>query len=193
MQTSTKKLAQAALLLALCLISQYFKNLSVYLTGPVINAVLLIAALSIGVQYGVILSVITPVTAFLIAGSPIMAGIPLVIPAIMAGNILYVVIVWLFQKKLRRTGIASIRLPLGMLTASLCKAAFMGVVIVLVLLPLFGNNIAAHLPKPEALPLVLATAKMTFSVTQLVTALLGSLLAYLIWLPLRKYLAGQKL
>ena len=67
----------------------------------------------------------------------------------------------------------------------------MGVVIVLIILPIFGDNIASKLPKPEALPVVLATAKVTFSITQLTTALIGSVLAYVIWMPLKKYLKAE--
>ena len=84
------------------------------------------------------------------------------------------------------------RLPLGMVLGSICKAVFMAAVIVGILLPVFGDNIVSHLPKPEALPGVLATARVTFSVTQLVTALIGSLLAWLIWNPLKVYLKGEK-
>lgn len=182
MKISTKKLAQTALLLAICLMSQYFKNISVYITGPIINACLIIAVLSIGLASGIILSVITPVTAFLITGSPIMAAIPLVIPAVMGGNIVLVLCTYFFQKKCR----LSFRLPLGLAVGSVVKAVFMGIVIVCILLPLFGGNVASYLPKPEALPKVLATAKVTFSITQLITALIGSALALAVWAPLKK-------
>ncbi len=187
MKSNTKKLAQAALLLAICLLSQYFKNLSVYITGPVINACLIIATLAVGLPWALLLSVITPVTAFFISGSPIMAAIPLMFPAVMAGNAILVLFAYYFEKKLK----TSWRLPAGLICGSLCKALFMGLVIVGVLLPVFGSNIASHLPKPEALPGVLATAKVTFSVTQLVTGLIGSVLAYLIWMPLKKYLKNE--
>lgn len=187
MKTNTQKLVQTALLLTICLLSQYFKNISVYLTGPVINACLLVAVLAIGLPWALLLCVITPVTAFFISGSPIMAGIPLMFPAIMGGNAVYVFLTYFFETRLR----AAWKLPCGMLAASFAKALFMGLVIVGVLLPVFGANIAPHLPKPEALPKVLAAAKVTFSLTQLVTALLGSLLAYLIWMPLKKYLHSK--
>ena len=68
----------------------------------------------------------------------------------------------------------------------------MGILIVLILLPTFGDQIAAKLPKPAALPAVLQTAKITFSVTQLTTALIGSLIAYLIWIPLSRYLKSEE-
>ena len=90
MNSKTKKLAQTALLLTICLLSQYFKNLSVYITGPVINACLILCVLTAGLAWASILCVVTPITAFFIAGSPIMAGIPLMFPAIMAGNFILV-------------------------------------------------------------------------------------------------------
>lgn len=182
MKLSTKQLVQTALLLAICVASQYFKNISVYITGPVVNTTIIIAVLAVGLWSGLLISIVAPVTAFFFTGSPIMAAIPLMFPAVMAGNAVLAVCVWYFQNKFKW------RLPAGLAAGSVLKALFMGIVIVLILLPVFGDNIASHLPKPEALPAVLATAKTTFSVTQLITSLIGSVLAYLIWLPLQKYL-----
>lgn len=191
MKLSTRQLAQTALLLAICIASQFFKNLSVYITGPVVNTTIIIAVLAVGLWSGILISVIAPVTAFFISGSPIMAAIPLMFPAVMGGNMILAVCAWYstryFQNKPKFKG----NLPAGLIAGSVLKAAFMGILIVLILLPAFGGNIAARLPKPEALPGVLATAKITFSVTQLITALTGSLLAYIIWMPLKKYLRAE--
>ncbi len=187
MKITTKQLVQTALLLAICIASQYFKNLSVYITGPIVNLTIILAVLSVGLWSGLLLSIIAPVTAFFFTGSPIMAAIPLMFPAVMAGNAVLAVTVWYFQKKTSFKW----RLPAGLIAGSVLKAVFMGIVIVLIILPIFGDNIASKLPKPEALPMVLATAKVTFSVTQLTTALIGSVLAYLIWMPLKKYLKTE--
>lgn len=187
MKISTKQLAQTALLLAICIISQYFKNLSVYITGPIVNTTIIIATLAVGLWSGILISIIAPITAFFFTGSPIMSAIPLMFPVIMLGNIILIATIWYFREKKSFKW----KLPAGMIAGSVLKAIFMGVMVVFVLFPLFGDNIAARLPKPEALPKVLATAKITFSVTQLITALLGSLLAYLIWLPLKKYLKSE--
>lgn len=187
MKLSTKQLAQSALLLAVCIISQYFKNFSAYITGPVVNTVIIIAVLAVGLWSALIISIIAPVTAFFFTGSPVMAAIPLMFPAIMAGNIVLALTVWYFQNKLNFRA----HLPAGLIAGSVLKAVFMGVVIVLIILPVFGNNVASKLPNPDALPMVLATAKTTFSVTQLITALIGSILACLIWLPLKKYLKNN--
>lgn len=184
---NTKKLAQAALLLSLCIVSQFFKNLSVYITGPIINACLIIAVLAVGLSWALVLCAITPVTSFFITGSPIMAGIPAVIPAIMAGNAILVLCVFFFHQKWKSRW----HLPAGMLVGSVCKALFMGIVIVKILLASYGSNIASRLPNPDSLPKVLEAAKLQFSVTQLVTALIGSALAYLVWMPLQKYLQNE--
>ena len=187
MTFKTKQFVQTALLLALCIVSQYFKNFSVYITGPIINTILIIATLAVGLYSGLIISVITPVTAFIITGSPIMAAIPAILPVIILGNVILVCSTYYFQNKHN----FKYHLQAGLFVGSILKAIFMGAVIVLVLLPLLGDNIASHLPKPEVLPMVLATAKITFSVTQLITAFLGSILAYLIWMPLKKYLKAE--
>ena len=195
MKFTTRGLVQTGLLLAVCIASQVFKNLSVYLTGPIVNTTIILAVLAVGLWSGILIGVIAPVSAFFISGSPIMAAIPLMFPVIMGGNIILAVCVQFFYSKKSVSGknntskgCASQRLITGLILGSVLKAAFMGAVIVLILLPSFGSNIAARLPKPEALPGVLATARITFSLTQLITALTGSLLAYLVWIPLKKYL-----
>lgn len=187
MKITTKQLVQTALLLTICIVSQYFKNLSVYITGPIVNLTIILAVLSVGLWSGLLLSIIAPVTAFFFTGSPIMAAIPLMFPAVMAGNAVLAITVWYFQEKTSFKW----RLPAGLIAGSVLKAIFMGVVIVLIILPIFGDNIASKLPKPEALPVVLTTAKVTFSITQLTTALIGSVLAYVIWMPLKKYLKAE--
>ena len=187
MKITTKQLVQTALLLTICIVSQYFKNLSVYITGPIVNLTIILAVLSVGLWSGLLLSIIAPVTAFFFTGSPIMEAIPLMFPSVMAGNAVLAITVWYFQKKTSFKW----RLPAGLIAGSILKAIFMGVVIVLIILPIFGDNLALKLPKPEALPVVLATAKVTFSITQLTTALIGSALAYVIWMPLKKYLKAE--
>ena len=73
MKIKTKQITVTAIMLAICLVSQFFKNLSVYITGPIINAALILTVLYAGMACGIILSIITPVTSFFITGSPVMA------------------------------------------------------------------------------------------------------------------------
>lgn len=173
MKVTTKQITTTAVLLAICIVSQFFKNASVYITGPVINACLIIAALSVGMVCGIILAVITPVTAFIISGSPIMSAIPMIIPCVMIGNAILVIGVSLLAKKIKGNG----GLIAGMAAGSVVKALFMGVVIGLVLIPSLI---------PEAMAPKMTVFQTTFSVTQLITAIIGSVYAFIIWIPLKK-------
>lgn len=171
----TRQLTLTALLLALCIASQFLKNTSVYLTGPVINCILILATVFCGLWSAVALSLITPLTSWLITGSPLMSAIPMIVPCIMAGNVILAVSVWVSIRKSRRTQ----NLLLGTLLGAVFKAAFMGSTISLLLLPLLGPT--TGLPAPA-----LAAARVTFSLTQLITALLGGVLAVLIVPTLRR-------
>lgn len=184
---TTKQITTTALLLAICIVSQYFKNISPYITGPIVNATIILAVLGVGLYSGIIISVIAPITAFFFTGSPIMASIPLMFPIVMAGNVILALFTCFFQVKFK----FKYHLASGLMLGSIAKAVFMGIVVVLIVLPLFGHSIAANLPKPEALPAVLAAAKITFSVTQLITSITGSILACIIWLPLKKALKND--
>ncbi len=175
MKFTTKQLAQTGLLLALCIASQFFKNLSVYITGPIVNTIIIIAVLSVGLFSGIIISIIAPITAFLITSSPIIAAIPAIMPVIMLGNCILAVFVWLFNSKIH----FKLSLPTGMIIGSVIKSIFMAVIIINVLFTMFGGALNDK---------QLAMGKTTFSTVQLITALIGSVLAYLIWIPLKKYL-----
>lgn len=45
MKIQTKQITVTAIMLAICIVSQFFKNLSVYITGPIINAALILTVL----------------------------------------------------------------------------------------------------------------------------------------------------
>lgn len=173
MKITTKQITTTAVLLAICIVSQLFKNASVYITGPVINACLVIAVLSAGTACGLILAVITPVTAYLITGSPIMSAIPAIIPCVMIGNIILVLGVALLTKKGKGNG----NLIAGMAVGVVVKAFFMGIVISLLLIP---NLI------PAAMEAKMTVFQTTFSVTQLICGIIGSIYAFIIWIPLKK-------
>ncbi|MCD8352714.1 MAG: ECF transporter S component [Clostridiales bacterium] len=177
MNEKTRILCRTALLLALAVISQFFKNTSVYITGPIVNCILLIAVLSCGLASSTALSLITPITSWVITGNPIMSAMPVIPFCIMGGNFLLVLCTWLFVRKKETNG----SLISGMVVGSVVKAAFMAVTIVLLVLQLLGPSSGL----PEA---ALTVAKTTFSVTQLITSLLGSLLAFLVWQPLKNVL-----
>ena len=147
MKMKTRQITVTAIMLAICIASQFFKNLSVYITGPIINAALILTVLYAGLVCGIILSIITPVTAFFITGSPVMAAIPAMFPCITAGN------------------------------------AILVLVISLIILP---NML------PEKMAPMLKVLQLQFSLTQVVTSLIGGVYAFIIAAALRKTSLGKQ-
>lgn len=54
MKMKTRQITVTAIMLAICIASQFFKNLSVYITGPIINAALILTVLYAGLVCGII-------------------------------------------------------------------------------------------------------------------------------------------
>ncbi len=184
----SKQIAYTAVLLAICIVSQIFKNLSVFITGPIINACIVIAVLTSGLVWGIILSVITPVTAYFIAASPVMMAVPGIIPLIMAGNaVLAIATNFLLKKDIENgKGLRDIKSYVKAVICAACKGLFMGLTISLWLLPTF---IPAESPLMKKLPVF----QTTFSVTQFVTACIGFVYAFIIWAVLGKRLGRDNL
>ena len=172
-----KQIALTGILLGLCIVSQVFKNLSIFITGPVINACIVLAVLAVGLPCGIILSVITPVTAYFIAASPVMMAVPGIVPLIMLGNIVLAVSVhFLLKKNMVKGGRSGggIKSYIMAAVCALLKGAVMGLTISLWLLPTFI---------PEASPLreKMPVFQTTFSLFQFLTALIGFVYVFIIW------------
>lgn len=161
-------ITRTAILLALCVAVQQFKTLSQFITGPLVNAILIIAALAVGLWSGVCIAVLSPIMAALISPAPIMKLMPQLIPMIMLGNILIVVFAWALRNK---------KIWVGLVLGSLAKAGFLALALAVVVLPFFGGGL-------NDAQRTAVTAM--FSYNQLITALIGSALCLLIWPRLRK-------
>ncbi len=163
LRITTKQITTTALLLTLCIVFQSMKGLSVYLTGSAVNCILVIAVLYCGLFSGTCIAVLAPIVAYFIGATPIINMIPLMMPVIMLGNELLVLGVWLFRRK---------RLEVGMLFGCIAKALFLWVTVWFVVLPIWGTNL------PNAMVMAVKT---TFSVTQFITACIGSAIAWVIY------------
>lgn len=159
----TKKIVMTAVLLALCIVFQSMKGISVYLTGTAVNTFLIMAALLVGTGSSVFLAAATPFIAYLMGATPIMQMIPLMIPTVMAGNI----ILSLCAAKGRKG-----RLAAWLAAGAVLKAAALWIFVWYAVLPFFG----AGVPEPMQV-----AVKATFSVTQLITAAAGGVIAYMIY------------
>lgn len=245
MKLNVGVLCRTALLLALCIASQFLKNTSVYITGSIVNAILIISTLSCGFLSAAAISVIAPLTSWWITGSPIMSAYPVIVPLVMISNLIIVACVWLFAKYLDKKFSPVEQLPfsdvrfrlvilivfiacalwaaitiafISTITTALQFAEYstllvvilsliVGVFLVFVCLwalvsrfpntwaPIAGMVIGSVIKAmflwiavvkivlPDGAP---GAVKLTFSVAQLLTALIGSVLAFLVWLPLKK-------
>ena len=182
----TKQIAITALLLAVCIASQFFKNLSIFITGPIINVCLLLTVLTAGLPAAIALSVITPVTAFFIAASPVMTAVPAIVPFIMAGNVVLVVCFnFLMKKDLLGDGLKKISSYFKAIVCALAKGVFMGLTISLWLLPTF-------IPAESPLRAKMSVFQMTFSVFQFITALIGFVYLFIIWAVLKKTMMKEQ-
>ena len=179
---NTKKIVTTAVLLALCIVFQSMKGISVYLTGTAVNTFLIMAALLVGTGSSVFLAVITPLVAYLMGATPIMQMIPLMVPTVMEGD----------GRAGRRgparpalseTNIAIIaetaasagrkkQLPFWLAAGAVLKAVVLWLLVWYVMLPFFGAGV------PEPMQLVVKT---TFSVTQFITAAVGGVIAYIVY------------
>ena len=179
----TREIAITAALLAICIISQVFKNLSIFITGPIINACLVIAVLAVNLPSGIILSIITPITAYFIAASPVMMMVPLIIVFIMGGNMVLVVAThFLLKKELYKAGgLKNFKSYIFAVVCALLKGLFMGLTISLWLLPTF-------IPQDSKLYAKLSVFQTTFSVYQFITACIGFVYAFIIWAALSRFL-----
>lgn len=181
----TKQLVQTALLLAICLMSQYFRQMGQHFTGTIVNAAMILAVLTVGRSGGLLIGMLSPFTSLLLSPSPIISALPPLLPVIILGNCLLVVCLHgaltvgspnKKENKIAPPGPRRLLLGLGL--ASILKSGFLTGCMLGIILPLWGGK----LPAPMA-----AAAKIAFSVTQLITAMSGSLLVLLIWPALRKY------
>lgn len=177
MKLTTKKITTTAILLALCIAMQCLKGVSVYITGPFVNATIILGAWAAGWFGGLSIALISPLVAFALGMTPVLNFMPQMILVIMAGNALMAVAAKIIENK------GNLLEPLGLIVGSGVKALFLWLSVWYFMLPTFGTHI------PEKMQTAIKT---TFSLTQLITALIGSAIAWLIWLRLRRLFEKDK-
>ena len=162
----TKTAVMLALLIALQVIT---KPLGQLVTGSFVNAVLAVTVLVAGLSSGITVALISPVLAYLLGIAPQI----LTVPAIMAGNTVFVVLLCTIagkdSKKLLRQVIA-------WAAAAVAKFAVLyGIVAGLICGVLADTLLASGTLKPP----MLQALPVTFGLPQLLTALIGGGVALL--------------
>ena len=168
----------AAMLALLVVLQALTKPLGQLVTGSCVNAVLAIAALVGGLPCGLTVALISPVLAFLLGIAPQI----LTVPAIMAGNTIYVVLLQLLADP---AGKKVVKQVIALVVAAAAKFATLYAIVVLLICGVLSENLlAAGTLKPPMLKALPAT----FSWPQLFTALIGGTVALLIVPTLKKAL-----
>lgn len=169
-------ITETALMLALLIVVQAAtKPLGQLVTGSCVNGVLAISALFVGGWSGVLIALVSPVLAFLLGLAPNV----LVVPAIMLGNLTYVVLLFVLTKESVLSRIAA------WLVASAAKFAVLYLVVSKIICGVASSWLMGQGLLKEQMLKVLP---VTFGVTQLFTALIGGFVAILIAPVLRKAL-----
>lgn len=166
-----RKITQTAVLLALLVALQALTaGLGQIVTGSCVNAVLAVAALTVGWAGGLAIALVSPILAYLLSIAPQV----LTVPAIMAGNAVYVLLLYLLLGKKERLLWQKI---VAWLAASLSKFAVLyGIVVKLICGVLAEKLLSAGTLKQP----MIAALSVKFGWMQLVTALIGGALALLI-------------
>ncbi len=179
MNKSIRWITETAVLLALLITLQAVtKPLGQLVTGSCVNAILAVAALFAGLGSGLVIAVISPILAFLLGIAPQI----LTVPAIMAGNAVFIVLLHFLADPSGRRIAKNI---LAWLMAAAVKFAVLYLIVAKVICGLLSEALletgTLKAPMLQALP-------ATFSWPQLFTALIGGAVALLVTPILRKAL-----
>ena len=179
MNKKIRWITETALMLALLVSLQAItKPLGQIVTGSCVNAILAISALVGGLSSGLTVALISPVLAFLLGIAPM----PLTVPAIMAGNCVYV---WMLHLLADKTDKVPVKQVVAWVIAAAAKFSTLYILVAQLICGILADSlIASGVMKPamvNALP-------VTFGLPQLITALIGGAVALLIFPVLRKAL-----
>jgi len=163
-------ISQTALMLALLIVMQAAtRSMSQFVTGALVNMVLLVSTFIVGLSGGLIVALASPLLAFMLGMGPMFVQI---IVFVALGNAVLVSTAWLLAHKNMGSNELKdkAKTALSLVAAAALKTLFLWVGLVKVALPLIPG-----LKEPQ-----IAVISVSFSWPQLITGLLGGCLALLI-------------
>jgi hypothetical protein len=179
MNKKIRWITQTAVMLALLVALQALtKPMGQLVTGSFVNAILAVTVLIAGLSSGITVALISPVLAYLLGIAPQI----LTVPAIMAGNTVYVVLLYCIAGKNSKN---LLRQAAAWVTAAAAKFTVLYAIVVWLMCGVFSQ---ALLASGAMKPPMLKALPATFSWPQLITALIGGAVALVIVPVLRKAL-----
>lgn len=175
-------ITRTAIFIALLVAAQYItSSLGQFVTGSIVNFLLIAATLTSGIYSGIAVAAVSPVAAWLIGITPV----PYIVPMIIVGNIVIVIVYGLLLKKssslegLKKYALWAAAVVSGAVAKFL--ALYLGIVVIL--LPLITG--ALKPPQVKAL-------SASFSYPQLITALIGGAIAIAVVPPVQAALKKSR-
>lgn len=179
MNKKIRWITETAIMLALLVTLQALtKPLGQLVTGSCVNTVLAVSALVGGLWCGLTVAVISPILAFLLG----IALQILTVPAIMAGNAVFVLLLSLLADK---NGKNLVKQGIAWVVSAAAKFVTLYVIVVKIICGVMASSLLASGALKEPM---LKALPATFSWPQLFTALIGGAIALLIVPVLRKAL-----
>ena len=164
-------IAETAIMLALLVTLQALtKPAGQLVTGSCVNTILAISALAGGLGCGLTVAVISPILAFLLGIAPQI----LTVPAIMVGNAVFVVLLYLLAD---RKGKNVVKQVIAWIVAAVAKFAALYLIVVQLICGVLSSSLLASGALKEPM---LKALPATFSYPQLITALIGGAIALVI-------------
>ena len=162
--SSLKTLCRTAIFLALLIAVQFVtRSMGQYVTGSLVNLILIASGLMCGLWGGLAVAVLSPICAFFIGIGP---AFPQVVPAVALGNAV-LVLLWVLIAGAKNAPIA--RQAIALVVAAVAKFLTLYLVIVKWLVPM-----VLTLNEKQ-----MAVLSASFSFPQLITAVIGGVLAML--------------
>ncbi len=167
MKGKVHKLTLAGILFAIIIVFQLLKNISPFISGPIINTVLVVAVIQLGLWWGIGFSIIVPISSMVFASASAMTTVVsltngVALPVIMIGNIILVLCAYFGYKCDNRMFI------LSLIVGAVLKWLFMWGCGELVIKPLFSANLGKSV----------ALVNVIFSTLQLYSGLLSIILIF---------------
>lgn len=177
MKIDTKWITRTAMFLALVILAQFIGSrmsagglMGQLVTGSLVNMLLIVSGIVAGISSGLVIAIISPILASLLGIGP---TFPQIIPVIMLGNVIIVVLTYTAYRTLSKSKNAFVRqggILLGFFTSGAVKAGFLWLGVVKVVLPMLT----------QLKPAQVDTLSLMFSWPQLLTAMIGSLVAIVV-------------
>ena len=174
MKKNVRWITETAVMLALLVALQALtKPIGQFVTGSCVNAILAVTVLVAGLGSALTVALVSPILAFLLGIAPQ----PVVVPAIMVGNAVFILVLQLLYKE------KAIMRVTAWIAAAVCKFAALYAIVVLLICGVLSQ---ALLNAGTLKPPMLQTLPTMFSWPQLITALIGGGIALLIVPILKK-------